>query len=376
MKKIGIIGAGISGLYLANIINDNPDLDYKIFEKRDDYNLTEGYGIQLSVNSIQLLNKIGFKNLPTSEVCFPDKINFFHGKNSRKICDIDLSQFNYDLNRYSTLKRSTLLNFLLENIPQDKINFNIKLTHLEKGDIIKAKFSNNLEENFDFLVIADGVFSETKSLAFNKSIQPKYNNSIALRAIIKEQRDEDISICMGSNFHYVIYPVNKNNEYNFVSILSRKLTNQELNDKEFFNSESFLNSLKEIIEKNSYVKFDNLTEIKAYPVFVSDKIPNINQNNIFLSGDAFFALPPSLAQGASQSIETAQSIFDSIVKKKNDYYKKRKNIISSINIKSKLNHYVFHLSNPLNILLRNIFLKYLSKNKSFLKNYLGKIYKN
>ena len=376
MKKIGIIGAGISGLYLANIINNNSDLDYKIFEKRDHFNLSESYGIQLSVNSIKLLNKIGFKNLTASEVYFPTKVNFFHSKKKNKICDIDLSQFNYEQTRYTTLKRSTLLNFLLENISQDKINFNTKLTHLEKGDLINAKFSDNSEENFDFIVIADGIFSETKLIAFDESFKPKYNNSVALRAIIKKHDDKNISICMGSNFHYVIYPVNQNNEYNFVSILKKKLTNQELNDKEIFNSENFINSLREIIEKNSYIKFENLNDIKAFPVFVSEKFPNINQNNIFLSGDALFAFPPSLAQGASQSIETAQDIFNSIINGTNDSYKKRISKISSINTKSKINHFAFHLSNPVNVLLRNILLKYLSKNKRFIETYLGKIYKN
>jgi len=31
---------------------------------------------------------------------------------------------------------------------------------------------------------------------------------------------------------------------------------------------------------------------------------------------------------------------------------------------------------PLNIFFRNIFLKYISKNKNFLESYLGKIYSN
>ena len=34
----------------------------------------------------------------------------------------------------------------------------------------------------------------------------------------------DISIYMGSNSHYVIYPVNQNNEYNFVAIIKKKLS--------------------------------------------------------------------------------------------------------------------------------------------------------
>ena len=46
MKKVAIVGAGISGLYLANELNKNTEIDYKIFEKKDYLNLNEGYGIQ------------------------------------------------------------------------------------------------------------------------------------------------------------------------------------------------------------------------------------------------------------------------------------------------------------------------------------------
>ena len=50
--------------------------------------------------------------------------------------------------------------------------------------------------------------------------------------------------------------------------------------------------------------------------------------------------------------------------------------IKLVNSRSILNHFAFHLSNPLTILIRNIAIKYLTKNKRFLENYLGKIYKN
>ena len=149
MKKIAIIGAGISGLYLANLLEKEKDLDYKIFEKRSKLNLEQGYGIQLSVNSIKLLNKIGFKNINASDIFFPTKVNFFKSNNPNKICDIDLTQFNDDLNRYTTTKRSTLLKFLLKNIPKDKIKFNTSLNHLEYSNDIKAYFSTESEENYD-----------------------------------------------------------------------------------------------------------------------------------------------------------------------------------------------------------------------------------
>ena len=62
MKKIAIIGAGISGLYFANLLERNKTFEYQIFEKKNSIDLTDGYGIQLSVNSIKLLHKVGLRS--------------------------------------------------------------------------------------------------------------------------------------------------------------------------------------------------------------------------------------------------------------------------------------------------------------------------
>ena len=374
MKKIAIIGGGISGLYFANILNNQKDFEYKIFEKKDNYNFLEGYGIQLSVNSIKLLNSIGFKNVSASEVSFPSKVNFIQASNSKKICEIDLTQFNDPLNRYTTLKRSTLLKFLFQNVPQEKIKFNSNITKVENSNGITLTFGDNKNEEFDYLIVSDGIFSKTRSFIFNESIYPKYNLNVALRGKLKGDYGNDISIYMGSNSHYVIYPVNQNNEHNFVAIIKKKLSSDELKNYGLFKSEEFLNSLLSGLQ-NSQISFKNLSELKSFPVHVSSDFPSLNKKNVFLSGDALFTFPPSFAQGASQSIETANDILKSILNGTNEFYEKRVQSISSINNKSKFNHFSFHLSNPINIFIRNKILKYLSKNKIFLENYLGKIYR-
>ena len=63
MKKIAIIGAGISGLFIANLFKRSSNYQITIYEKGDSNNSEEGYGIQLSVNSVNLLNKIEFDKL-------------------------------------------------------------------------------------------------------------------------------------------------------------------------------------------------------------------------------------------------------------------------------------------------------------------------
>ena len=76
MKKIAIIGAGISGLYIANLFKDHKDYQVTIYEKRNSIEMEEGYGIQLSVNSVKLLNKIGFTSFTEEEKFNPKKIDF------------------------------------------------------------------------------------------------------------------------------------------------------------------------------------------------------------------------------------------------------------------------------------------------------------
>tara|TARA_Y100000817_G_scaffold123507_1_gene96713 strand:- start:90 stop:1223 length:1134 start_codon:yes stop_codon:yes gene_type:complete len=377
MKKISIIGAGISGLFLANLLEREKFISYKIYEKRDSIDLNDGYGIQLSVNSINLLNKIGFQKVNSKDVYFPKKVNFFAAKNSEKICDIDLSQFNYQDSRYTTLKRSKLIKFLLENIPKEKLLFNSDLQDIKSSNKFTLSFRDKESEEFDYLVAADGVFSKTKQILFKKEGLPKYFNSIALRGSIKNFKNFDISLYLGPNFHFIIYPLDQKNEFNFISIIRKELIEREISNKKLFEDNNFIKSLLNQISLKSNINLvEQVKDVKCFPIFVSKQIQTPKLKNIFLTGDAFYTFSPSFAQGASQSIESANEVYNDLKNNSSNYYKTRIYKTKQINSRSALNHFAFHLSNPLNIFFRNIFLKYLSKNKSFLENYLGKIYKS
>ena len=377
MKKIAIIGGGISGLYFANLLQNSRKYQFKVFEKKSNFELNDGYGIQLSVNSIKLLNDIGFKNIEAHEVAFPNKVNFFDAKNCKKIADIDISKFNYENNRYTTLKRSILINFLLKNIPEKNLFQNCELKNINYDDKINLLFSNNHVEKFDYLLVSDGVFSKSKSIIFQKETNPKYFNSIALRGSIKNIEDSDISIYLGSNFHFVVYPVNQNKEFNFISIIKKSLKKEQIADKSYFQNSEFLKSvIDEISKKTSFNLNNKIENIKSFPVFISDKFLKPEKKSIFFVGDALYAFPPSFAQGASQSIEASNEVYEEIENNTFSYYQKRWEKIKEVNSRSTINNFAFHFSNPLSILIRNILLKYLTKNKRFLENYLGKIYKN
>ena len=381
MKKVAVIGAGISGLFIANLFKRNEKYQVTIFERNSLIDLKEGYGIQLSVNSIKLLNKIQFDKLENNKKFNPDKINFYSVKNSNKICELNISDFNTENCKYTTLKRSSLIDFLKKDIEKE-IKFNHTISTIEQQDqIIKIAFENNQAYEFDYLIISDGVFSKSKNLLSKNKIQPKYDDTLAIRGIIPSSSNiadkKNISLFLGSNFHYVIYPVSPDGVLNFIAVMKYKLSEDEQKDFSLFKDDNFIKKILEKVPQLSMEFFDNINDLKIYPVFVSHDFFEFNNNNIHLVGDAFFAFSPSFAQGASQSIEGAYELFENIENNtKSNFFRNRVDKIKMVNNRSKFNQFAFHLSNPLTTFLRNIFLKRLVKNKKFLESYLGKIYKN
>ena len=380
MKKIAIIGAGISGLFIANLFKKNSDYQVVIYEKSNSINLEEGYGIQLSVNSVKLLNEIEFNKFENARKFNPKKIIFFSSKNFKKICDLNISDFNSENCQYTTLKRSDLINFLKKDI-ENLIKFNHNVSSINKeNQKIQLTFENNEIFECDYLIISDGVFSKSRSLISNNKSQPKYNNTLAIRGKITNSSkidNENISLFLGSDFHQVIYPVNQNGDLNFIAIMKYQLTLEQQKNYSLFKENSFIKKVLEKVPKENKEFFDKIKELKIFPVFVSKDFFKTNDDNINFIGDAFFAFPPSFAQGASQSIEGAYELFKSIENNlEGDFFKNRVNKTKMVNKRSKLNQFAFHLSNPVAVFFRNIFLKKFIKNKKFLDSYLGKIYNN
>ena len=121
-KKIAIIGAGIAGLTLANFIKKNSEHEFILYEKQESLSLDEGYGIQLSSNSTKILNMIGFDKIDNKKIFNPKGVDFYSIQN-KKICDLDLTQFNTKECKYTTLHRSTLIEFLKDDVYTQHLRF-------------------------------------------------------------------------------------------------------------------------------------------------------------------------------------------------------------------------------------------------------------
>ena len=163
-KKIAIIGSGIAGLTLGNLLKKNSQISFKIYEREDGLVIKEGYGIQLSVNCISILRDLDFDLIDKKKMCHPQKLNFFSIGNN-KICDLDLTKFNTNNNKYTTLRRSVLVEFLREKLFKENLKFNKEIKKIsEIKDKILINFSDNTNDLVDYLFVCDGIFSNTKKI--------------------------------------------------------------------------------------------------------------------------------------------------------------------------------------------------------------------
>ena len=374
-KKIAIIGSGIAGLTLANLIKKESDHEFMLYEKLESLSLDDGYGIQLSTNSIKILNKIGFSKINVKKIFHPKGVDFYNIQN-KKICDLDLTQFNTDQNKYTTLQRSTLIEFLKDDIYTQHLRFGKKIKEVSelKGKVL-IKFEDNTNDLVDIVVGADGIFSNTRSFFEKKKNEPKFKKAVALRIILKTKSElnideEKISLMMGKNCHIVIYPVNQNKELNLVCIIRDKK----------YDPDNIKTLVNKVVTQNSNLEKVFEGDLKSWPLYFTPKILPSTNSKVFYIGDAFNGFLPTLAQGAGQSIESAYELFNLIKDDKaeiqNTYFKERSRRAKIVKRRSNINFFAFHFSSSIMQTLRNFFMKFLVKRKSFVNSYLGTVYKN
>ena len=218
-------------------------------------------------------------------------------------------------------------------------------------------------------------FSTTRTFFEKKKNEPKFKKAVAVRTILKSNselkiNDEKISLIMGKNCHIVIYPVNKNKKLNLVCIVRNKE----------YDPDKIKSLIDKVIIQNSNLENIFKGDLKSWPLYSTPKILPSTNSKVFYIGDAFNGFLPTLAQGAGQSIESAYELFNLIKDNKadihNTYFKERSKRAKIVRKRSNFNFIVFHFSSSLMQIIRNFFIKFLIKRKSFINFYLGAVYKN
>ena len=221
------------------------------------------------------------------------------------------------------------------------------------------------------------VFSLTQGIFLKKKKnEPKYKKALALRVILKSKsglhiNERNVSLMLGNNSHIALYPINKKKEMNMVCVIRSKKYDP-------YNIKSLIKNT--ILKQNANLKIIFNNNIKFWPLYFTPKILPSSNKKVFYIGDAFNGFLPTLAQGAGQSIESAYEIFNLLKENKlgsaNTYFEERSKRVKIIRRRSNFNFFVFHFSSSIMQKIRNIFLNFLVKRKTFIEKYLGKVYKN
>lgn len=369
---IGIVGGGVAGLVFANFLKDSSRFKIKIFEKKEFTN-KPATGIQISNNARRILNKINFNQIDTGKFSEVHKVNIFQYENKNKIAELNINYFNNDKEEYVSLDRNHLITFLLSELKKKIEVYHEEVISIQNNTI---HCSNKLDEKFDVVIVADGIFSRFANKAWEGSL--KKINALAYRGVIRgydSGTTKNVDLFLGNNRHFVFYPINKSGDFSFTSIFASNSNSLSSDYSSASSSEELLgisNNANDEIKKI----ISSASNVYKWPIYHRPTI-NYGQDQVFIIGDASHAMPPFHAQGAAQAIEDSfclAQMFEKNILNISHFKSIRTSRVEMISSKSYRNLFIYHLSNSFLKKVRNILIKIICKYPLISKFYFGKIY--
>ena len=362
--KIAIVGAGVSGIVLGSLLKKNINCELTIFEKRSKI-FDNTNGIQLSPNSIKILELLNFKEvLKKKDFLIIDKL-IVRDLYSEKLLSEIILNFK-KLDDYITIDRSILLKRIFDyySLFENLKNLEVQNIDYETNEV----FFDNQKLKYDFIFLCDGIFSKIKkNIELNNLI---FTGLYALRGtFFKSSDDYNVNLYLGNNEHFVNYRLNNlsNSKHNFVWVINKKIKNEKLN---IYGYDKKDNDLIKLFFEKFCVKFEflkNTSDVNVWPIYKNKKIV-FGKKNVICIGDSSHGFIPSRAQGASQAIEDAYYSYK-LLKSGNLSVKNLGNIrfrrIKKIIKKSENTIVIYHLTSKLFKCIRNLFLSCISKFKIF-----------
>ncbi|GAA4166038.1 FAD-dependent monooxygenase [Chryseobacterium ginsenosidimutans] len=310
MNSISIVGAGIGGLTLGNILNQH-NLDFTIYESAPEIKPV-GAGIMMAVNAMQIFDQLGLKEK------IENAGNKIHGisitdeklKPISKTNILELEQ-NYNSGNIA-IHRAELQKILAVNISLENIKLNHFLSSIQKKENYILNFENKIEIESKIVFGADGIHSKIRNQIFETG---KIRNArqMCWRGLVDFELPE--------KYHHEAFEVwGKGKRFGFVKLSDKKVYWYALINESKYKSYSrlvdyfydfdplVLNILESTLEEN--IILNDIIDLSPIPKWYSE--------NLCLIGDAAHATTPNMGQGACQAIEDAY-IIGKLLEKNKDF---------------------------------------------------------
>lgn len=311
--KILIVGAGISGLSMARLLEEKR-IDYKIIEKKGSLNTT-GSGIALPFNALRALKEIGVYDQVMKNSHKVKEINYTKS-NGELLSRADLTGYPFSNDSFVALKRNKLIHILAEGI-ENKIHYSTEITSANnyKNGVSVECSNTEIAGRYDLMIAADGVNSPSRDKQL-RNTKTLYNHKITgWRFIVKSSNHQlEPTYMLGNSDLFMAYPLSKDELYCYAHIHQDNsfytLSGDTQKDiKRIFSSyaEPARSILKSINELNIITgELKSVTEARFY------------KNRIVFIGDAANACSPLLQQGAAAAFEDVLSLSKALSQNKID----------------------------------------------------------
>ena len=314
MSKVAIIGAGVSGLSMANYLEKN-NIDYHLYERRTQNDL-KGHGFILPKEGIEHLSSIIDINDLYKKGSFLKK--YIHYNQAGEIMS------EKDLDDVFVVSRSALIEILANEIPSDKISYQttIGLKGFENGKANIEIDENNVIQA-DIVVASDG----SRSRIRRKIFQDETMRAVLENEVVNIIENEELASQIESNFlkfHHekggLTFGVLKLSPKKILWYCQFDITKYFINEdytadciRQFMidNFGDWNDLISSIIEGSSY------ENAHIWRVYELEKLNPFYHENVVFIGDSAHPLIPFTSQGVTSALKDSFTLTQ-LLKEGND----------------------------------------------------------
>ncbi|WP_223607785.1 FAD-dependent monooxygenase [Chryseobacterium sp. OSA05B] len=300
MNSISIIGAGIGGLALGNILKQQ-QLDFTMYESAPEIKPV-GAGIMMAVNAMQIFDKLGLKEK------IENAGNRIHGisitdESLKPITKTGILSLEKKYNSCNVaIHRAELQKILAENMGYEHIQLNHSLRKIEKNQNYVLNFENGVQTESKIVFGADGIKSKVRNQILEtgniRNAGQKCWRGLA-EFDLPEQLNREAIEMWGKGKRFGFVKISEKKVYWYALVNERKHKRYSPLSENFSEFHPLISNIFDATLEE-HIILNDIIDLSPIPTWYSD--------HLCLIGDAAHATTPNMGQGACQAIEDAYII--------------------------------------------------------------------